>query len=188
MVIATFISQNIYIDLSTILAETLQLEPSLAVFLGYFITWLGLVSYTDAVLIEIFGGRLWERDMKFFSKFAGASIGFCKGFGAFALASMVAVAQHQVPSPPVTSWQNHWIMVLAQDSYFLPKIHQVACQLDRPLGRFVLSDSAPRINPSAIPNLMGDPFASLEKRQQRRGYEFAQSWRKLETDLSSLGF
>lgn len=108
--------------------------------------------------------------------------------GAFALASMVAVAQHQVPSPPVTSWQNHWIMVLAQDSYFLPKIHQVACQLDRPLGRFVLSDSAPRINPSAIPNLMGDPFASLEKRQQRRGYEFAQSWRKLETDLSSLGF
>lgn len=186
MIIATFIAQNIYIDLSTLMADLLQLEPSLAVFLGYFATWLGLVSYIDAVLLELFGSSLWERDIKLFSKVAGASIGFCKGFGAFVLASMVAFAQHQVPSPPVYSWQNHWMMVLAQDSFFLPKIHTVACQLGRPIGRYVLSDSAPRIQPGAI--VFADPFQSYEKRQEQRGYEFAQSWRKFETDLSNLGF
>lgn len=188
MLIATFIAQNIYIDLAAIMADALQLEPTLAVFLGYFITWLGLVSYIDAVLLELCGSILWEQDLKLFSKIAGASIGFCKGFGAFVLASMVAYAQHQVPAPPVTSWQNHWIIVLAQDSFFLPKIHQAACTLDRPLGKYILSEAAPRIHPGDIPIVMADPFSRYERKQEQRGYEFAQSYRKFQTDLGNLGF
>lgn len=186
IVIATFISQNIYIDVATVMADALQLEPSLAVFLGYFLTWLALVSYIDAILIDLFGESLWEHEVKFFSKLAGASIGFCKGFGAFVLASMVAYAQHQVPSPPIYSWQNHWIMVLAQDSFFLPKIHKVACQLDKPIGKFVLSDSAPRIQPGAM--LTADPFHSLKTSEEKKGLEFAQSWKNFKSDMNDLGF
>lgn len=179
MVIATFVSQLVYIDLATVLVETLHLEPTFAVFAGYFVTWLGLVQYCDAFLstmVDTPSGPPW-----LILRLGGAALGFAKGFGAFVLAAMVAYAQNSVPEPPHVAWQNRWIIHAASDSILLPKIHLVANELDHPIGKYVLSAAAPRFRPNF--SLGDDPFAEQEKKEEERGLEFVRRWKRFQAEM-----
>jgi uncharacterized membrane protein required for colicin V production len=181
MAVATFISQRIYVDVSTVLVETLQLEPTLSVFIAYVFTWLFIVQYCDSFLSYVI--RLPDFDLGLISKAGGGLLGFTKGLGTFVLAAMVTFAQNKVPEPPETCLANLWMIQAAADSRLLPKIHLVALRLDQPIGKYVLSDSAPRFQPSFYLDL--DPFGYMRKREEQRGYEFIESWKKFQQDLGN---
>ncbi len=178
MAIGTYVTQHIYVDVATVMVETLHLEPAFAVFAGYFLTWLGLVQYAEAFLQRMIHTR--ERTPIFISKVGGGILGFSKGAAAFVFAAMVAYAQNQVPEPPVLSWQNSWMLRAAEDSKLLPKLHLAAAKLDQPLGKYVLSDAAPRFHANF--SLGDDPFAAIEKRQRDKGLKFVQGWKKFQKD------
>ncbi len=178
MALATFVTQHIYVDVATVMVETLHLEGAFAVFAGYFFTWLGLAQYTDAFLQRMVRTR--ETTPAFLSKIGGGALGFSKGAAAFVFAAMVAYAQNQVPEPPVLSWQNSWMLKAAADSKLLPKLHLVAAKLDRPLGKYILSDAAPRFHANFA--FGDDPFAAIEKKQHDKGLKFVEGWKKFQTD------
>lgn len=180
MLIATFVAQHIYVDLATILVETLHLEPTFAVFASYFSTWLALAQYCDTVLPRL-TIKLLDKPPNLLLKMGGGAVGFAKGLGAFVLTAMVTFAHNKVPEPPVLAWENNWIIDSAADSFFLPRLHLLASKLDEPLGKFVLSDSAPRFRPNFT--LGDDPLAAVEKSEEKRGYEFVQSWKKFQKDM-----
>lgn len=180
MLIATFIAQHIYVDLATFLVETLHLEPSFAIFVGYFFTWLALTQYCDIILSRIV--KTDERKTPALAlKIGGGLLGFSKGIAAFILSAMVAYSNNHVPEPPDVVWANRWIVKAAQDSFFLPRIHLVASRLDAPLGKFVLSDAAPRFKVNFA--LGDDPFAAQEKREEQRGKDLAKSWKRFQKDM-----
>lgn len=185
MILATVVAQSIYIDLSTILVDTLRLEPTMAVFIGYFFTWFALVEYSDFVLASLLV-RVPDTNPALVSKIGGAILGFSKGTAAFVFAAMVAFAHNHVPEPTHVSMPNRWLVMLAQDSFLLPRIHVVAARLNHPLGKFVLSDSSPRVRPEFFAN--ADPFASIEKSEERKGFEFARSWKRFQRDMDNLQF
>lgn len=180
MALATFVSQHIYIDLSTILVETLHLEPTFAIFIGYAFTWIGLVQYCEAVLSELFRPK--DVPVLLIFKMGGGILGFTKGAGAFILAAMVAYSHNKVPEPPVVCWENRWILHAARDSYLLPRIHLVASKLDPKLGKFVLSDSAPRFHANFA--LGNDPFEKMERQEEERGRNFVKGWKQFQKDMN----
>ena len=181
MAIATFVSQNIYIDLATILVETLHFEPTFAIFIGYGFTWMGLVQYCETVLSELVRTNP-DSQSPIYSKMGGAVLGFAKGAGAFVLAAMVAYAHNKVPEPPVICWENRWMLHAARDSYLLPRIHLIASKLDPKLGKYVLSDSAPRFHTKfALEN--ADPFAKMEAQEEERGRNFVKGWKQFQKDM-----
>jgi uncharacterized membrane protein required for colicin V production len=182
MIFATLVSQLVYVDLSATLAENLQLEPTLSVFLSYVFTWLWIVQYSDSFLSHIV--RVPDGSRNFFLKFGGGLLGFSKGLAAFVLAAMVSYGQTMVPEPAELCWANRWLVRAASGSRLLPGIHHVACRLDEPLGKYVLSDSAPRFHPNF--ELVGDPFESIRARQEKKGEDFVKGWQKFQRDFSGL--
>ncbi|MBX9688973.1 MAG: CvpA family protein [Candidatus Obscuribacterales bacterium] len=179
MFIATLISQHIYVDLSALLVETLDVETTAAIFIAYSVCWLGITQYSDSLLSGLI--KMKEAPQILPLKLAGGLAGFAKGAGAFVLAAMVAFAHNNVPSPPRVSWQNNWIMLAAADSFLLPPLGYLASRFDEPLGKFVLSDSAPHFKPNFA--LSADPFASIEKKQEEKGKAFVASWKKFKKDM-----
>lgn len=179
VLLATFIAQHIYVDVATVLVETLHLEATFSIFIAYFFVWIGLVQYSEALLSRLF--YIKDKTMPLWSKIGGAGVGLAKGAGAFVLASMVAYANSKVPEPPQLCWENRWIVRSARDSYLLPRMHLMARKLDDSMGKYVLSESAPRFHPNF--NLAKDPFADTEKREEERGKRFVKGWRQFKQDL-----
>lgn len=179
MAISTLVSQHIYVDLSSVLVELLHLEPTLAVFVSYVFTWFWIMQYCENFLLHMVPAA--ERNPGLASKIGGGFLGFLKGAGAFVLAALVAGSQIAIPDPPHLSQANSWILRAARDSFLLPRIHLVACQLNQPIGKYVLSSAPPRIQANIL--TAADPFESYKKTQERRGFEFMEGWKRLQHDL-----
>ncbi len=181
VLLATFIAQHIYVDTAAVLVDTLHLEATFSIFVSYFFVWIGLVQYTEALLSRLF--YIKETNLPLWSKIGGGCVGLAKGVGAFILAAMVAYANSRLPEPPHLCWENRWIVQSARDSYLLPRLHQMARKLDDGMGKYVLSESAPRFHYdfSAIAK---DPFADTEKQEEERGKKFIKGWRQFKQDLN----
>jgi uncharacterized membrane protein required for colicin V production len=183
MAIATFIAQHVYIDLATLMVDTLKLEPTFSVFFAYVFSWLWLVQFCDHFLSDLLRSDATDSIPPMVSKVGGGALGFAKGAGAFVLAAMVAYASNKVPEPTHIGWADHWMIHAAGDSHLLPQIHFVAMKLDEPLGKYVLSDAAPRVKGDFV---IPDPFAGVEKSEERRGYEIGRRWKQFETDMGTV--
>ncbi len=186
MLVATFLAQHIYVDLAALLVETLHLESTFAVFTGYYFCWLFIVQYCELLLSNIQRPQSAQSAQPaVLSKLGGGILGFTKGLAAFVLAAMVAFA-HRLPEPPEIAWQNQWILSAAKDSLILPRLHLIAAKLDEPLGKYVLSDSAPRFKMNFA--LGDDPFDKVKKQEEERGKNFVKGWKKFKEDLGSVDF
>ena len=182
LALATFVSQHIYIDLAAILSENCRLEATLAVCLAYALTWLWIAQYCDSFLSRLV--RTHDASQLLILKLGGGALGFVKGLAPFVLATMVASVQNQVPEPADICQADLWMVQAASDSFLLPAIQKVANKLDQPLSKFVLCKSAPRINPTTV-ELISDPFAEMKKKEQHRGVEIMESWKRLQNDLQN---
>ena len=184
MAIATFISQHLYIDAATILVETLHLEPTFSVFISYVFTWFWIAQYCNFFLWHVI--RIGDQNAvpPMWSNIIGALLGFAKGAGGFVLAAMVTYAQNQVPEPPEVCWENRWIVHSARDSYLLPKVHYLANELDPKIGKYVLSESAPRFHPNFA--LGNDPLAPVMERERERGRKIYRNLKYLQNQFDNF--
>lgn len=182
MVIATLIAQHVYVDLATIIAEALHLEATFSVFLAYLIIWFCIAQFCDNLLCHVFKSS--DKDPPFVMKILGSLLGFAKGSMGFVLAAMVAYAHSKVPEPPMVSSENNLVISMTSNSFFLPQLHHLARELDEPIGKYVLSDSAPRFRPNFA--LGDDPLAPIMDQERRKGYKVGKAYNKFDKMLDKV--
>ncbi|MBX9570558.1 MAG: CvpA family protein [Candidatus Obscuribacterales bacterium] len=184
VVIATVLCQHLYIDAATFLAEILHLEPFLSVLLAYLILWICVQQFIESILTHYRAGPI--KGLELVDKVTGSIVAFSKCLLGFVCAAMVAYSHSStVPNPPVLDWQDRWLAGAVRSSKVLGLFHQLAEASHPVLGKYVLSDAAPRFRPNF--NILADPFEDIENQEREHGkdvYRKYKDFKKTEEEAS----
>lgn len=183
--VAIFVCQHIYVDCATFMAEFLHLEPFVAVFLAYLLIWMVLEQSCESVLSRFKAGQ--PREPILIDKFSGASVSLAKGVLGFVCAAMVAYSHSHVPNPPMLGWEDRWLAGSVKHSQLLTSLHKLAGSSHDVLGKYVLSDAAPRF----VPNFSGepyDPFINVEKAEEEHGKDVYRKYKQFKDETDNISF
>lgn len=180
VVIATVVSQRIYIDLATVFAAFLHMQPIISVFIAYLTVWIIIEQIFESILTRT-GPAPEDKSAKFL-KIAGATMGGCKSLLAFVLAAMVTYSHSSVPSPPEKAWQATWLAESLSHSQSLLVLHNWAAALNPHLGKFVISEADPDFVPDF--SIGDDPFEKVRKRRERWGFNYIKKYKQAESELN----
>ena len=164
VVVATVMCQHLYVDAATFLSEILQLEPIIAIMLAYLALWIFVQQFIESVLTHYRAGP--SQKLVFLDKLLGAVMAFSKILVGFVFASMVAYAHSNVPFPTALDWQDKWLAGTFRTSRVLVLFHTLAEMSHPVIGKYVMSDAAPRYIPDFV---LADPFSELKREEKQHG-------------------
>lgn len=146
VVLATVVTQALYVDVATFVVEQLRIPPDSAIFITYLLLWLALEFAGEAFLSMLFYSPT-PREMLKINRFGGAAIGLFKCATVLVFASLTALVNESVPDPPKYDSKAFWIMDTANDSTLLQICENVAAVTPPKVAAAVVSTQKPTYTP-----------------------------------------
>jgi len=148
MIVATLITQHIYVDFSQWLSAQLRLDPIPAVAAGYLMCWLSIETALELVIGMFLKGRFIEHTPIVLNQFGGGLWGLFKAATIFILPLMAISVDIKIPEPPKdVSGLVAPEIPAESDSTVMPIMRKAAESLLPSIGDFVTSEDAPSFEP-----------------------------------------
>ncbi len=181
VIVATFMCQHIYVDAATFMSETLHLEPFISILMAYLILWILIQQFVESILSHYRAGPTEKRGLVLLDKLSGSAVAFSKVLLGFIFATMVAFSQTKVPFPEEIDWRDRWLAGAVRQSHVVSLLNELAEKTHPVIGKYVLSDAAPRINPQLIDKFMQDPFQDLESSEKQHGKDVYRNYKNFKS-------
>jgi hypothetical protein len=148
-IMATVITQAIYINFSAWVIEQLKMPDEPAVFLAYFCIWLFMELICVAALKIMIPIPTRHRPI-LIEKLFGAGLGFAKMAALIVFATLASLCATDMPCPPHYSLSSVWMAVTCQHSRLIRASENIAAILPTKVDTFVVSTRAPTYQPHFV--------------------------------------
>lgn len=148
IIVATLVTQHIYVDFAQWLSQQLRLDPHPAVGAGYVMCWLTIDTAVELIIGMFLKGRFAEHTPIVLNQFAGGIWGIVKAVIIIVLPLMALSVEIKIPVPPKdVSGLVAPEIPAESDSTVMPVLRKAAEALLPTIGNYVVSTNAPSFEP-----------------------------------------